>query len=113
MALVEVSRAQPHLYRMLFTPPGGDPEAVVRAASRSQDEFLAIVAAVVGETGARHYGALLLTSAHGIAGIELAGHFNGDKWQTTAEELITTLVAMTAASPRGAGTPEHGPTSGR
>ncbi|WP_203934758.1 hypothetical protein [Virgisporangium ochraceum] len=64
-----------HLYRMLFSTPDGDPGALVRAASRAQDEFLGIVAAVVGEADA---------------------HPGTDKWRTTAEELIATLVELTA-----------------
>lgn len=96
LAHLEVSRTRPHLYRMLFSTPGGDPGALVRAASRAQDEFLGIVAAVVGADDARHYGALLLTGAHGIAGIEMAGHLGTDKWRTTAEDLVATLVELTA-----------------
>lgn len=74
----------------------GDPAAAVRAAERFQDEFVAIVAALVGERNARHYGALLLTGAHGIAGMELSGHLAADRWLTTADELVGTLVRMVA-----------------
>jgi AcrR family transcriptional regulator len=112
---VDVGRDQPHLYRMLFRRrgdrpeergdglerarlelcgPEDDPEAAVRAAGRFQQEFLAIVAAVVGERNAGHYGALLVTSAHGIADMELSGHLDTDKWRTTADELVDTLVRM-------------------
>jgi AcrR family transcriptional regulator len=105
-AIVELGRERPHLYRMMFAVPDSDPGAVVRAASRAQDEFLSIVAAVTGETDARHYGALLLTSAHGIAGMELSGHLTREKWGTTAEDLIATLVAMTASQhPAGSAEP--------
>jgi AcrR family transcriptional regulator len=111
-ALIGVGRDQPHLYQMLFrtrprrTPartwnpcaPAGDPVAAVRAAERFQDELLAIVAPLVGEPNARHYGALLLTGAHGIAGMELSGHLDADKWRTTADELIDTLVRMVAGA---------------
>jgi AcrR family transcriptional regulator len=98
MTLVEVGRNQPHLYRMMFSTPAGDPAAAVRAASRAQDEFLAIVATVVGPTNARRYGALLLTSAHGIAGMELSGHLTEEKWQATAEDIVDTLVDMTVGN---------------
>ncbi|MFI2031114.1 TetR/AcrR family transcriptional regulator [Streptomyces buecherae] len=118
-ALVNVGREQPHLYQMLFRRrghrpgghgeglervrrqlcgPEGDPTAAVRAAERFQDEFLAIVAALVGERNARHYGALLLTSAHGIAGMELSGHLDTDTWHTTGDELVDTLVRMVAGA---------------
>ncbi|MFI9580865.1 TetR/AcrR family transcriptional regulator [Streptomyces sp. NPDC052236] len=116
--LLGVGRDQPHLYQMLFRRrghrpeelgegldrvrrqlcgPAGDPAADrIRAAGRFQDEFLAIVADLVGERNARHYGALLLTSAHGIADMELSGHLDKDKLRTTADELVDTLVRMVA-----------------
>jgi AcrR family transcriptional regulator len=93
-ALITLGRAKPHLYQLMFTIPAGDPGAVVRAAERSQDEFLAIVAALVGEQDAHRYGALLMTSTHGIIGMEVSGQLTAEKWHTSAEELITTLVAM-------------------
>ncbi|MEV6243479.1 TetR/AcrR family transcriptional regulator [Lentzea sp. NPDC051838] len=102
----------PHLYQLLFWQPGrlnrlerlhrqvcgpeGDPDAASRAAERFQDELLAVVADVVGEKDARHYGALLLTSAHGIAGMEHSGQLGTDKWQTTADALVDTLIRMIA-----------------
>ncbi|WNE98962.1 TetR/AcrR family transcriptional regulator [Streptomyces luomodiensis] len=114
--LIGVGRDQPHLYQMLFRRPGhrpeelgegldhvrrqlcapaGDPAADrVRAAGRFQDEFLAIVADLVGERNARHYGALLLAGAHGVADMELTGHLETDALRTTAEELVDTLVRM-------------------
>ena len=52
------------------------------------------MAAVVGEADARHYGALLFSSAHGIAELEISGHLTEERW-TTAEDLFATLVAMT------------------
>ncbi|MEV5083969.1 TetR/AcrR family transcriptional regulator [Streptomyces sp. NPDC001698] len=116
--LIGVGRDQPHLYQMLFRRrghrpeelgegldgvrrqlcgPAGDPAADrIRAAGRFQDEFLAIVADLVGERNARHYGALLLTSAHGIADMELSGHLSTDKLRTTSDELVDTLVRMVA-----------------
>jgi hypothetical protein len=50
----------------------------------------------VGEQNARRYGAILLTGAHGAAGLELSGLLRTDKWDTTAEELIDSLLAMVA-----------------
>jgi len=95
-ALIDLGRRQPHLYQLMFTTPERDPEAVVRAAGRSQDEFLGIVAELVGQKDARRYGALLMTSAHGITGMEVSGHLTGDKWQTSAEDLVGLIVAMVA-----------------
>ncbi|MGW6934499.1 TetR/AcrR family transcriptional regulator [Lentzea sp. NPDC054927] len=114
--LVGIGREQPHLYQMLFRwngkrlnqlerlhrqvcGPEGDPEAADRGAARFQDEFLAIVASVVGEENAQHYGALLLAGAHGIAGMEHSGHLGADKWHTTADALVDTLVRMALAAP--------------
>ena len=92
--IIAVSREQPHLYRLMFTTPAGDPIAVVRAAQRLCDEFLAIVAAVVGELHAQRYAAILLTGAHGAAGLGASGLLSTDKWQTDAEELVDALLAM-------------------
>jgi AcrR family transcriptional regulator len=96
LVLITVGRRQPHLYKLMFSTPAGNPAAAVHAAGRTQDEFLAIVAALVGKQNVRLYGALLLTSAHGIAGMELSGHLAADKWRTTANELVDTLVRMIA-----------------
>jgi len=96
MTFVELGRKRPHLYQLMFVIPKGDPGAGARAASRAQEEFLSIVAAVVGEADARHDGALLFSSAHGIAELEISGHLTEEKWRTTAEDLIATLVVMTA-----------------
>jgi AcrR family transcriptional regulator len=96
MAFVELGRQHPHLYRLMFVIPKSDPGAGARAATRAQEEFLSIVAAVVGEADARHYGALLFSSAHGIAELEISGHLTEEKWRTSAEDLIASLVIMTA-----------------
>lgn len=96
LLLVEANRRQPYLYQLMFTPPAGDPAAVVRAAQRSCDEFVAIVAAVVDEGSAQRYAAILLTGAHGAAGLETSGLLRTDKWDTSADELIDTLLATVA-----------------
>ena len=97
LSLVAIGRTQPHLYRLMFTTPAGDPTAAaaaVRAAERTQDLFLGLVGRIVGPRRARHYGALLLTTAHGATSFELSGHFAWDKWQTNAEQLIDTMIAL-------------------
>jgi len=94
LVLLTVSRAQPHLYQLMFTTPATDPTAVVRAAQRGCDEFLTIVAAVVGEQDAQRCSAILLTGTHGAAGLESSGLLSTDKWHTTADELIDAVVAM-------------------
>lgn len=97
--VIAVSRQQPHLYQLMFTAPAGDPTAVVRAAQRMCDEFLAIVAAVVGEQDAQRCSAILLTGAHGAAGLEASGLLRTDKWQTDADELVDMLLAMAVRDP--------------
>ena len=100
IGLITVSRQQSHLYQLMFSTPAGDPAAVVRAAQRSCDEFLAIVAAAIGEQNAQRNAAILLTGAHGAAGLELSGLLSTDKWHTTAEELIDSLLATVAEADR-------------
>lgn len=98
--VISVSRQQPYLYELMFSTPASDPAAVVRAAQRTCDEFLAIVAAVLGEQHAQRYAAILLTGVHGAAGLESSGLLATDKWHTTAEDLTEALVAMVAAADR-------------
>ncbi|MDX3326475.1 MULTISPECIES: TetR/AcrR family transcriptional regulator [Streptomyces] len=124
LTLVRVGRDRPHLYQMLFRRHGHRPEELgegldrvrrqlcgpaddpvadrLRAAGRFQDEFLAVVAGLVGKRNTRHYGALLLTGAHGITDMELSGHLDPDELDATAEELIDTLVRMVADAGRTA-----------
>lgn len=96
-ALMTIGRRQPHLYRLMFAAPAGDPaaiEAAERAGDRAMGEFLAIVGDLVGAQHARRFAALLLTSAHGITDMEVSGHLSAAKWQVTAEDLVSTLVSM-------------------
>jgi AcrR family transcriptional regulator len=100
LVLITVSRQQPYLYQLMFSTPAGDPTAVVRAAQRGCDEFVAVVAAALGEPNAQRYAAVLLTGAHGAAGLESSGLLRTDKWHTTAEELIDNLLATVAEADR-------------
>jgi AcrR family transcriptional regulator len=102
-ALLDIGRSQPHLYKLMFSNPPGDPAALARAARRSQTAFLAIVADLVGEQDARRYGALLIGSANGIAGMEVSSQLADEKWGgVSAEELIDTLVHLIAGENRQA-----------
>jgi len=47
---------------------------------------------MVGESDALRYGALLMSSAHGIAGLELSGHLAKEKWKVGGEQLVRMLV---------------------
>jgi AcrR family transcriptional regulator len=94
LSLIAIGRTRPHLYRLMFTPPTGDPTAARRAAERTQDLFLELVGRITGPRQARRYGAVLLTSAHGITGLDLSGHMDLDKWHTSAEELVDTLISL-------------------
>lgn len=91
LALIEVARRRPHRYALMFGTPAGTP-AAAEAATRLENEFLTLVTDVVGEPDAFRYGALLMSSAHGIAGMELSGHLAKDQWQVSVEELVRTLV---------------------
>ncbi|CAN5662576.1 TetR/AcrR family transcriptional regulator [soil metagenome] len=97
VGVITFSRERPYLYQLMFSAPAGDPAAVVRAAERMCDEFLAIVASVVGDQDAERCAAILLTGAHGAAGLESSGLLTTDKWQTTAEELTDALLAVVAS----------------
>jgi AcrR family transcriptional regulator len=94
LSLITIGHTRPHLYRVMFTTPTGDPTAAVRAAERAQDLFLEIVGRITGPRRARRYGALLLTTAHGITGLDLSGHLDLDKWHTNAEELVDTVISL-------------------
>lgn len=113
-ALIHIGRTQPHLYQLMFSNPPGDPAALARAAEPSQSEFLAIVADLVGEQDARRYGALLIGTANGIAGMEVANQLADAKWGgVSAEDLIDTLVTMIAAESRASDLRTAGAVSGR
>lgn len=92
IGIITLSRERPHLYQLMFRTPTSDPAAVVRAAERMCDEFAAIVTAVVGEQDAERCAAILLTGAHGAAGLESSGLLSTDKWRITAEELSDSLI---------------------
>jgi AcrR family transcriptional regulator len=94
LSLIAIGRTRPHLYRLMFTPPAGDPTAAIQVAERAQELFLDMVGRVTGPQQAPRYGALLLTSAHGITGLDLSGHMDLDKWHTNAEELVDTLISV-------------------
>lgn len=91
LALIYVGRRQPHLYALMFSTPADDPAAAA-AASRLKYWFLVVVTDLVGKSNALLYGALLMSSAHGIAGLELSGHLAKEKWQVGGEQLVRMLV---------------------
>ena len=94
LSLIAIGRTRPHLYRLMFTTPAGDPTEAIRVAERAQNLFLEIVGRITGPGQAPRYGALLLTSAHGITGLDLSGHMDLDKWHTNADELVDTLISV-------------------
>ena len=95
-ALLAVGQHEPEVFRMMFTMPAGDPTLAIEAAGRAQAEFLRIVGSVVGDEHAHLYGAMLLTSAHGIASMHASGHLSPQMWRTTPEDLVAALVALVA-----------------
>ena len=90
-AMTDLSRRQPHLYRLMFTPAAG--RMVPDAAEQTCEEFLPLVAAVAGDDIAGRYAAILLTAAHGTAGLEASGLLQTGKWHMSAGELLEALLA--------------------
>ena len=95
-ALMLIGRDEPEVYRIMFTMPTSNPEPVIEATTRAQNEFLRIVGSVVGDEHAHVYGALLLTSAHGIASMEASGHLSPQMWRATPTEVVSALVDLVA-----------------
>lgn len=96
-ALIDVGLKEPEVYRVMFTVPASDPELAIHAALRAQGEFLRIVGSVVGDERAHLYGAMLLTSAHGITTMGASGHLPPDMWQTSLDDVVDALVELVAA----------------
>lgn len=94
LVFLTVARERPHLYGLMFITPSRDPQAIIAAASQSQDVFLSVVAQVVGDDDARRTGALLMSSAHGIAGMEGSGQLGEAKWGTNGDQLVRRLIAL-------------------
>ncbi len=91
VTLVEVARRRPHVYALMFSTPADEPEAAA-AAGRLEQAFLDIVADVVGPAQALRHAALLMSSAHGIAGMEISGHLAKEKWAVDGDDLVRLLV---------------------
>ncbi len=91
LALIDLGRRQPHLYALMFSTPAGTP-AAADAASRVENAFLTLVAEAVGDSETLPYGALIMSSAHGIAWMELSGHLSKDGWQVGVEQLVRMLI---------------------
>ncbi|ANY10250.1 TetR family transcriptional regulator [Pseudonocardia sp. HH130630-07] len=91
VALIDLARARPHHYALMFSAPVVTEEAA-DGVRRLEDAYLTLVAELVGEPDATRYAALLMCSAHGIAGMELSGHLAKGSWQVGAEQLVRMLV---------------------
>jgi AcrR family transcriptional regulator len=94
--ILELARDRPSLYALMFVAPSREPGRLIDAAAGAQDEFLAIVGDAVGNEGARPRGALLMSSAHGIASMESSGQLDRSKWEATSDELLELLIDMVA-----------------
>ena len=103
LTLVDLGRRRPHRYALMFATPADDPEAAA-AAGRLEGQFLALVADLVGGPGARRWGALLMSGAHGIAGLEISGHLAREKWGVGGEQLVHMLVEAARPGVEDAGT---------
>jgi len=91
LALIRLARTRPHLYSLVFSTRVDDSETA-RAASRLHDAFLAVVRDLVGPEHALGHGALLMSTAHGIAALEISGHLDPGKWQVHGDDIVRTLV---------------------
>jgi AcrR family transcriptional regulator len=96
-ALMHIGRARPHLYRLMFAQPAGNPAAAIQAASTAQEQFLAIVGRKVGLERAHPIAGLLLSAAHGITDLELSGHLAAEKWHADGKQLIDLLAEIVPA----------------
>lgn len=96
-ALMQIGRARPHLYRLMFAQPAGNPTAAIEAASTAQEHFLAIVGRRVGSGRAHPIAGLLMSAAHGITDLELSGHLAAEKWHADGKQLIELLTEMVPA----------------
>ncbi|GAA2594973.1 TetR/AcrR family transcriptional regulator [Winogradskya consettensis] len=91
--LMEVGRRHPHAYALMFAAPTAEHPEAVAAVSRTHDQFLTIIADVIGDPQrARPIGGLLMSSVHGIVAMENGGHLTPEKWQTTGDELVKLLI---------------------
>lgn len=79
---------------MMFTVPAKSPEVAIHAAGRAQVEFVRVVGSVVGDGQAHLYGAMLLTSALGIASMGASDHLDPRMWQTTPGNVLDALVGL-------------------
>ncbi|WP_434445497.1 TetR/AcrR family transcriptional regulator [Lentzea sp. E54] len=91
LAFIGMARRRPHRYALMFST-SADTGAAAEAADRLEGEFLNLIADVVGESDAVRWCALLMSSAHGIAGMELSGHLPKDKWKVSVEQLVRMLI---------------------
>jgi AcrR family transcriptional regulator len=91
LAFIGTARRWPHRYSLMFSTPA-DTAAAAKAADRLEESFLDLIADVVGESDALHWCALLMSSAHGVAGMELSGHLSKDKWKVSVEQLVRMLI---------------------
>lgn len=94
IALPSISvRTAPGSTTTTWTPDG--------ASSRRKESLTASSANFVPAYGnAQRYSAILLTGAHGAAGLGSSGLLSTDKWQTTPEELIDAFIATVAEAAR-------------
>lgn len=98
--LLDLARGRPHLYALMFVAPEQNPQVLLGAAAETQDEFLAIVGDVVGSRDARRTAGLLMSSTHGIAGMEAAGQLDAEKWQSSASQLLDDLIDLVGGEAR-------------
>jgi hypothetical protein len=85
---------KPPMISVVTAPGSMTMTFTVRAATRTHDLFVQLAGGVVGTRRALKFAALLLTSAHGITGLELSGHLCFDTWHTDGDALLELLIGL-------------------
>lgn len=99
--MLDLAHDRPHLYQLMWGPPRAVSDPLLEGAHRSQKVFLQVVADAVGQRDARRWGALLMSSAHGIAEMEIGGHLRRGDWDVSGSQLVQSLVELIAGSAPG------------
>ncbi|MGC4934987.1 TetR/AcrR family transcriptional regulator [Gordonia sp. DT30] len=93
IAISDLGRARPHLYRLMFSVPADGDMSATAAGERAQDGFLALVERVTGRADALPIAGLLFAVTHGLTDLDLSGHLPRDKWAAGRHELLELAVA--------------------
>jgi AcrR family transcriptional regulator len=94
VTFLQIARAHPRAYHLMYARLESDPTAAIRAAERTHSQFVQMVTDVVGPKQSAKFAALLFTAMHGIIGLELSGHLTREKWKTDADALLDLAIGV-------------------